>query len=87
MAVNTPQGLLVPVKDVQNHSISLLAVEIERLSEFAQEGKLGVDGFKGATFAISNIGSIGGGIVSPIIVAPMVGVVGVEDECYSGFWE
>ena len=78
IAVDTPQGLLVPVvKDVQNHSVSSLAVEIQRLSRLAQEGKLGVEDFKGATFVVSNIGSIGGEVVSPVIVAPMVGIVGV----------
>lgn len=74
--MDTPQGLLVPVvRDVQNHSISSLATEIERLSRLAKDGKLGVSDFKGATFSVSNIGSIGGGVVSPIVVPPMVGIV------------
>ncbi|CZR70025.1 related to branched-chain alpha-keto acid dehydrogenase complex [Phialocephala subalpina] len=78
IAIDTPNGLLVPVvKDVQSHSISSLAEEISRLSGLAKEGKLGVDDFKGATFVISNIGSVGGGVVSPVIVAPMVGILGV----------
>ena len=78
IAVDTPQGLLVPViKNVQEHSISSLAVEIQRLSTLAKSGKLGVEDFKGATFTVSNIGSIGGGVVSPIIVAPQVGIVAI----------
>ena len=78
IAVDTPQGLLVPVvKDVQNHSIMSLATEINRLSILARNGKLGVDDFKGATFTVSNIGSIGGSTVGPVIVSPNVGILGV----------
>ncbi|OQU98715.1 2-oxoacid dehydrogenase acyltransferase catalytic domain-containing protein isoform 1 [Cladophialophora immunda] len=78
IAVDTPQGLLVPVvKDVQKHSIISLAVEIKRLSDLAQAGRLAPDDFKDATFTISNIGSIGGSAVAPVIVAPMVGILGL----------
>jgi len=78
IAIDTPQGLLVPVvKNVQQHSITSLAAEIKRLSALAQSGKLAPDDFKGATIAVSNVGSIGGGVVSPVIVAPMVAIVGV----------
>lgn len=78
IAVDAPNGLVVPViKNVQRHSISSLAVEIERLSGLAQAGKLMVDDMQGATFTISNIGSIGGVVVSPVIVAPMVGMLAV----------
>lgn len=78
IAVDTPNGLLVPiVKNVQNLSVTEIAAEINRLSGLAKDGNLGVNDFKGATFSISNIGSIGGGIVSPIIVAPSTGILGV----------
>lgn len=82
IAVDTPQGLLVPVvRDVQNHSILSLAAEIERLSNLAREGRLSPQEMKGATFTISNIGSIGGGggghVVSPVILAPMVGILAI----------
>jgi 2-oxoisovalerate dehydrogenase E2 component (dihydrolipoyl transacylase) len=78
IAVDTPQGLLVPVvKDVQNHSIVSLAAEIGRLSRLAQAGKLTPDDLKGATFTVSNIGSIGGGVVAPVIVGPQVAIVGL----------
>ena len=63
------------IKNVQAHSISSLAGEIQRLSTLAKSGKLGVEDLKGATFTVSNVGSIGGGVVSPIIVAPPVGTV------------
>lgn len=78
VAVDTPHGLLVPVvKGVQNHSILSLAAEIKRLSILANEGRLAPSDFKGATFTVSNIGSIGGHVVSPIIVPPMVAVVAI----------
>ncbi|OAP65166.1 hypothetical protein AYL99_01138 [Fonsecaea erecta] len=78
IAVDTPQGLLVPVvKNVESHSIISLAAEIKRLSDLAQAGRLAPEDFKNATFTISNIGSIGGSAVAPVIVAPMVGILGV----------
>lgn len=78
IAVDTPQGLLVPiVKNVQDHSVISLAAEINRLSELAKSGKLQPHDFKDGTFIVSNIGSIGGNVVSPVIVAPMVGILGV----------
>ena len=78
IAVDAPNGLVVPVvKDVQHHSIGSLAVEIERLSSLVKAGKLTLNDMQGATFTVSNIGSIGGGVVSPIIVAPMVGMLAV----------
>jgi 2-oxoisovalerate dehydrogenase E2 component (dihydrolipoyl transacylase) len=80
MAIDTPQGLLVPViKNVQNHSVLSLAAEIKRISEIARAGKLKPDDFQGATFTVSNIGSVGAGCqaVSPVIVAPMVGILGM----------
>lgn len=78
IAVDTPQGLLVPVvKDVQNHSVASLAKEIQRISSLAKDGKLKPADFKGATLTVSNIGSIGGGVVAPVIVEPMVAIVAV----------
>lgn len=78
IAVDSPSGLLVPViKDVQNHSIASLAAEITRLSGLARSGKLTTADLSGATFTISNIGSIGGTAVAPVIVGPQVGIVGI----------
>lgn len=78
IAVDTPHGLLVPVvKGVQNHSIFSLTTEIKRLSTLAKEGRLSPSDMKGATFTVSNIGSIGGSVVSPVIVPPMVAIIGV----------
>lgn len=78
IAVDTPKGLLVPVvRGVQNRSITSIAEEISRLSNLAKQGALKPSEFKGATFTVSNIGSIGGNGVSAVIVPPMVGIVGV----------
>lgn len=78
IAIDTPRGLVVPVvRNVEKHSISSLASEIQRLNLLAKNGKLRPEHFKDATFTVSNIGSIGGGVVSPIIVAPQVGIVAV----------
>ena len=77
-AVDTPQGLVVPViHDIQHHSIRSLAIEITRLSDLARCNKLSASDLSGATFTVSNIGSIGGGAVAPVIVAPQVAIVGV----------
>lgn len=76
IAVNTPNGLLVPVvKGVQNRSILSIAAEVKRLSELAKEGRLTPSDMSGATFTVSNIGSIGGSAVNPVIVPPTVGIV------------
>lgn len=77
-AVDTPKGLLVPVvRNVQNQSIASLAQEISRLSQRAWSDRLTPADFQGGTFNVSNIGSIGGDAIAPLIVAPMVGIVGI----------
>jgi 2-oxoisovalerate dehydrogenase E2 component (dihydrolipoyl transacylase) len=76
VAVDSPSGLLVPViKNVQNHSIASLAQEITRLAHLARSGTSA--DLTGATFTVSNIGSIGGGTVAPVIVGPQVGILGI----------
>lgn len=78
IAIDSPSGLLVPViKDVQSHSVSTLATEIIRLSNLARTGKLTSADMSGATFTLSNIGSIGGTVVAPVIVSPQVAIVGI----------
>jgi 2-oxoisovalerate dehydrogenase E2 component (dihydrolipoyl transacylase) len=78
VAVDSPSGLLVPViKNVQTHSIASLAQEITRLASLARNGKLTSGDLTGATFTVSNIGSIGGTAVAPVIVTPQVGILGI----------
>ncbi|OAL46319.1 2-oxo acid dehydrogenase acyltransferase [Pyrenochaeta sp. DS3sAY3a] len=78
IAIETPKGLLVPtIRDVQNHSVQSLAAEIVELSRRARENRLSPDDFKDATFVVSNLGSIGGGVLSPVIVTPMVAILAI----------
>ncbi|KAF2199044.1 hypothetical protein GQ43DRAFT_457436 [Delitschia confertaspora ATCC 74209] len=78
IAVDSPSGLLVPViRNVQSQSIESLAAEITRLSGLAKAGKLSATDLSGATFTVSNIGSIGGTAVAPVIVSPQVGILGI----------
>ncbi|KAF1968311.1 branched-chain alpha-keto acid dehydrogenase E2 component [Bimuria novae-zelandiae CBS 107.79] len=78
IAVDSPSGLLVPVvRNVQSLSIEQIAAEITRLSELARTGKIGTEDLKNATITLSNIGSIGGGVVAPVIVSPQVAIVGI----------
>lgn len=78
IAVDTPNGLLVPVvKDVQSRSILSISAEVKRLSILAKEGRLSPSDMQRATFTVSNIGSIGGSVVSPIILPPTVAIVAV----------
>lgn len=68
IAMDTPQGLLVPnIKNVQSHSILSLASELTRLQIQAKSGSLSARDLTGGTITVSNIGSIGGTYVSPII--------------------
>ncbi|KAF2869943.1 2-oxoacid dehydrogenases acyltransferase-domain-containing protein [Massariosphaeria phaeospora] len=78
IAIDSPSGLLVPVvRNVQSRSIANIALEITRLSDLARAGKLTSADMSGATFTLSNIGSIGGGAVAPVIVSPQVAILGI----------
>ncbi len=79
LAVDTPEGLMVPVvKDIERKSMITIAKEIERLAEEARERKISLDDLKGGTFTITNVGSVGGMYSSPIINAPQVAIMGVH---------
>ena len=75
VAMDTAHGLLVPnVKKVQLLSILEIAQELNRLQELGWAGKLGEAELKGGTFALSNIGSIGGTYAKPVIFPPQVAI-------------
>ena len=78
IAMDTPGGLVVPViKNVDARSIASIAEEISRLAELGQKGKLSTADFSGGTITVSNIGSIGGDVVAPIIVEGQVAIMGM----------
>jgi pyruvate dehydrogenase E2 component (dihydrolipoamide acetyltransferase) len=79
VAVDTPEGLMVPViKNTDQKSIMELAKETERLAEEARTRKIKLSDLKGNTFTITNIGSIGGLFSTPIINPPDVAILGVH---------
>ncbi|MFC5449909.1 dihydrolipoamide acetyltransferase family protein [Paenibacillus aestuarii] len=76
IAVDTPEGLLVPViKHADTKSIMELAAEISELTEKALNRTLLVDDLQGSTFTISNIGSFGGKLATPILNYPEVAIM------------
>lgn len=78
IAMDTPAGLIVPnIKNVQNLSILEIAAELNRLQKAGSEGKLSPADLKGGTITLSNIGNIGGRVVSPVIVDSEVAILGV----------
>ena len=79
VAVDTPNGLVVPViRDVDRKSLSELAKELEATSERARAKKLMPNDFQGASITISSLGGIGGTKFTPIINPPEVAVLGVS---------
>ncbi|KEO80986.1 dihydrolipoamide acetyltransferase family protein [Tumebacillus flagellatus] len=79
IAVDTPDGLLVPVvKHVDRKSILDLAAEIKTLVDKTQSRTLDVSEMKGGTFTISNMGPIGGLFATPILNYPEVGILGIH---------
>ena len=78
IAMDTPQGLLVPnIKNAASLSITSLAAECARLQTLAHAGKLSSRDLTGGTVTVSNIGSIGGTYVSPVLVQSEVAILGL----------
>jgi len=79
VAVDTPNGLLVPViKNADQKSILELARELSELAEKARNRKLGLEDMQGGNFTISNLGGIGGYGFTPIVNPPEVAILGVS---------
>jgi pyruvate dehydrogenase E2 component (dihydrolipoamide acetyltransferase) len=79
IAVETPNGLMVPViKDVNKKGIEQLSRELIETSAKAREGKLKANDMQGGTFTISSLGGIGGTAFTPIVNAPEVAILGVS---------
>ncbi len=87
-AVNTPEGLLVPViRDVDRKGLLEIARELTALSSAAREGTLSRDDMDGGTFTISSLGGIGGTAFTPIINAPEVAILGVSRSAMKPVWD
>ncbi|MDF1546224.1 MAG: 2-oxo acid dehydrogenase subunit E2 [Bacteroidales bacterium] len=83
VAVDTPQGLLVPVvRDVNKKSLLEIAVELTELAKKARNKKISPDELQGGNFTISNLGGIGGTGFTPIVYPPQVAILGVSRAKY-----
>jgi len=79
IAVDTPQGLLVPViRDVDKKSITELSLELGEIAQKARDRKISPDALQGGNFTISNLGGIGGTAFTPVILPPQVAILGVS---------
>lgn len=86
-AVDTPEGLLVPViRDVDQKSLLQLAAEAAELAEKARNKKLRADDMQGACFTISSLGHIGGDGFTPIVNTPEVAILGVSRATMQPVW-
>ncbi|MBD0685254.1 dihydrolipoyllysine-residue acetyltransferase [Pseudomonas sp. PSB18] len=87
-AVDTPEGLLVPViRNVDQKSLLQLAAEAAALAEKARSKKLTADDMQGACFTISSLGHIGGTGFTPIVNAPEVAILGVSKATIQPVWD
>ena len=88
VAVDTPEGLVVPViRDVDRKGVTELSKELGALSARAREGKLGPADLQGACFTISSLGGIGGTSFTPIVNAPEVAILGVVRSKMAPVWD
>ncbi len=78
VAVDTEAGLIAPViRDVDKKNLLELSRELDELAERTRQRRLSADEMQGATFTISNLGSIGGSHFTPIVNSPQVAVLGM----------
>ncbi|PST87847.1 pyruvate dehydrogenase complex dihydrolipoyllysine-residue acetyltransferase [Photobacterium sp. NCIMB 13483] len=87
IAVDTPNGLVVPVfKDVNKKGIYELSEELMTISKKARAGKLTASDMQGGCFTISSLGGLGGTAFTPIVNAPEVGILGVSKSEMKPVW-
>ncbi|QDO82186.1 pyruvate dehydrogenase complex dihydrolipoyllysine-residue acetyltransferase [Shewanella psychropiezotolerans] len=87
IAVDTPNGLVVPVfKDVNKKGIHELSDELKLISKKARGGKLTASDMQGGCFTISSLGGIGGTAFTPIVNAPEVAILGVSKSEMKPVW-
>src|SRR5471032_917040 len=87
VAVDTPNGLVVPVfKDVNKKGIAELSRELMAISKKARDGKLTAAEMQGGCFTISSLGGIGTTHFAPIVNAPEVAILGVSKSAMEPVW-
>jgi pyruvate dehydrogenase E2 component (dihydrolipoamide acetyltransferase) len=78
VAVDTPNGLIVPVlRDVDKKPLLQLSKELNELAQRTRDRKTSIEDLRGGTFTISNLGGIGGTYFTPIVNAPEVAILGI----------
>jgi pyruvate dehydrogenase E2 component (dihydrolipoamide acetyltransferase) len=88
IAVDTPEGLVVPVvRDVDGKGIIALSQELGTISKKARDGKLTATEMQGGSFTISSLGGIGGLQFTPIVNAPEVAILGVARSLMKAVWD
>ncbi|MCP4323673.1 MAG: dihydrolipoyllysine-residue acetyltransferase [Alteromonadales bacterium] len=88
IAVDTPNGLVVPVvKDVINKGIYDISRELGEISQKARKGKLTAKDMQGGSMSISSLGGIGGTQFTPIVNAPEVAILGVSKSAMKPVWD
>lgn len=88
IAVDTPNGLVVPViKNADAKGMRSIASELGRLSSDAREGKLSIADMQGASFTISSLGGIGGTGFTPIVNSPQVAILGLSRNYMKPVWD
>jgi pyruvate dehydrogenase E2 component (dihydrolipoamide acetyltransferase) len=88
IAVDTPQGLTVPVlKNADRMGLGEIAMELARLSTAAREGKLTIGEMQGASFTISSLGGIGGTGFTPLVSAPQAAILGLSQSVMKPVWD
>ena len=88
VAVDTPDGLMVPViRDVDQKGIAQLAKELMEVSARARDKKITAADMQGGCFTISSLGGIGGTSFTPIINAPEVAILGVSRSSMKPVWK
>ena len=88
VAVDTPNGLLVPViKNVLSKGILEIAQELNKIGEKARDGKLTPTDMEGGTFSVSSLGGIGGGHFTPIVNFPEVAILGINRAQIKPVWD
>ncbi len=88
LAVDTPNGLLVPViRDADRKTITEIAAELAAVSQKARDRKLSLEEMAGGVFSITNLGGIGGTSFTPIINQPEVAILGMSRAAVEPVWK